>query len=119
VPQLNFRLSTPTVIVDPNRIPQLSYIRHEDGQLCFDAMARQRQVQFSELVAQKISTDGRGNPLYRTFADPHAWYDWREPRTCRSRRGISNAGHSAYGEMVVHGPSGERAFKPFDFFRGP
>ena len=38
VPQLNFRLSTPTIIIDLNRIPQLSYIRQQDGHICFGAM---------------------------------------------------------------------------------
>jgi aerobic carbon-monoxide dehydrogenase medium subunit len=119
VPQLNFRLSTPTVIVDLNRIPQLSYLRQEDGQLCFDAMARQRQIQFSELVAQKIplmveATRFIGQLPTRTrgtiggslaHADPGAEF----PTLVTALD----------GEMIVHGPSGERAFKPFDFFRGP
>lgn len=119
VPQLNFRQSTPAVIVDLNRIPQLSYIRQQGGHLCFGAMTRQRQIQFSDLVAHKIplmieATRFIGHLPTRTrgtiggslaHADPGAEY----PTLVTALD----------GEMVVHGPSGERILKPRDFFRGP
>jgi aerobic carbon-monoxide dehydrogenase medium subunit len=119
VPQLNFRLSTPAVIVDLNRIPQVSYIRQEDGQLCFGAMTRQRQIQFSELVAQKIplmveATRFIGHLPTRTRGTIGGSLAHADP--CAEFPTLVTA---LDGEMVVHGPSGERILKPRDFFRGP
>jgi carbon-monoxide dehydrogenase medium subunit len=45
VPMLNFRLSTPDVVIDLNRIPELQYIREEDGVLRVGAVTRQRALE--------------------------------------------------------------------------
>jgi len=50
MPLLNFRLSSPPVLIDLNRIAALAYIRQEDGQLRIGAMTRQRTIEFSALV---------------------------------------------------------------------
>ena len=119
VPQLNFRLSTPTIIIDLNRIPQLSYIRQQDGHVCFGAMTRQRQIQFSNLVAQKI-------PL---MVEATRFIGHLPTRTRGTIGGsLAHADPSAEfptlvaaldGEMVVRTRSSERVLKPRDFFRGP
>ena len=119
VPQLNFRLTTPAIIIDLNRIPELSYIRQQGGHLCFGAMTRQRQIQFSPLVAEKIplmieATRFIGHLPTRTrgtiggslaHADPGAEF----PTLVTALD----------GEMVVRGRSGERVLKSHDFFRAP
>lgn len=119
VPQLNFRLTTPAIIIDLNRIPELSYIRQQDGHLCFGAMTRQRQIQFSPLVAEKIplmieATCFIGHLPTRTrgtiggslaYADPGAEF----PTLVTALD----------GEMVVRGRSVERVLKSHDFFRAP
>jgi CO/xanthine dehydrogenase FAD-binding subunit len=45
VPMLNFRLSAPDVLVDLNHVPELQYIREENGELCVGAVTRQRAVE--------------------------------------------------------------------------
>jgi aerobic carbon-monoxide dehydrogenase medium subunit len=53
VPMLNFRLSAPDVLVDLNHVPELQYIREENGELCVGAVTRQRVVE--RYVADKPS----------------------------------------------------------------
>jgi carbon-monoxide dehydrogenase medium subunit/6-hydroxypseudooxynicotine dehydrogenase subunit alpha len=52
VPLLNFRLAQPSVIVDVNRIPELSYLRRQDGRLLVGALCRQARLEQSP-VAQE------------------------------------------------------------------
>lgn len=52
VPAMNFRLATPGVLVDLNRIPEMDFVRREDGELRIGAMTRQREAETSPLVAE-------------------------------------------------------------------
>lgn len=54
IPMMNFRLAQPSVIVDINRVTELSYIRaNEDGGLSIGAMARHNQVEHHPLIAER------------------------------------------------------------------
>ena len=54
VPPMNFRLAAPSVLVDLNRIPDLSYIRlAPDGGLLIGAMTRHVQAEKNPKVADK------------------------------------------------------------------
>ena len=50
VPMMNFRLVQPAVIVDINRIPELSFIKKKDKGLRLGAMVRHSQVEMDPLV---------------------------------------------------------------------
>jgi carbon-monoxide dehydrogenase medium subunit len=50
VPMMNFRLARPTVLVDLNRIDDLSYIREEDDFLAIGAMTRERTIENCSIV---------------------------------------------------------------------
>jgi len=52
IPLLNFRLARPQHLVDINRIPGLDRIYERDGGVAVQALARQAQVEDSELVAR-------------------------------------------------------------------
>ena len=54
VPLLNFRLSRPAALVDLNRIPALAYIKEEGGQVRLGAMTRQRTIEFSPVVKERL-----------------------------------------------------------------
>jgi CO/xanthine dehydrogenase FAD-binding subunit len=54
MPLLNLRLSSPTALIDLNRITALAYIRQEGEQLRIGAMTRQRTVEFSPLVREHL-----------------------------------------------------------------
>jgi carbon-monoxide dehydrogenase medium subunit len=51
VPLLNFRLATPSQLVDLRRVPGLDRITREDGRVRLGAMVRQRQAEESAVVA--------------------------------------------------------------------
>jgi carbon-monoxide dehydrogenase medium subunit len=50
VPLLNMRLAQPAHLVDINRLPDLAYIREEDGYLAIGALTRHRDIERSLLV---------------------------------------------------------------------
>lgn len=50
VPLMNFRLARPGHLVDINQVCSLDHIREEDHSLIIGALARQRMIEFSELV---------------------------------------------------------------------
>jgi len=51
---LNMRFAFPDWLIDINRIAELSFIREDKGAVEFGAMTRQRDVEFSELVARRL-----------------------------------------------------------------
>jgi CO/xanthine dehydrogenase FAD-binding subunit len=72
VPLLNFRLARPERIVDINRIEELAYIRaDEGGPLRIGALARQAELERSQLVAERWPLLGQavrlvGHPQIRS-----------------------------------------------------
>jgi CO/xanthine dehydrogenase FAD-binding subunit len=50
VPLLNFRLAQPSVIVDVNRVEELSYLRRRDGRLQIGALCRQARLEQSPVA---------------------------------------------------------------------
>jgi len=53
MPMLNMRYVLPDHIIDLNRVEGLSYIRERNGALEIGAMTRQRDIEFSDLVAAR------------------------------------------------------------------
>ncbi len=117
MPLLNFRLSRPAALVDLNAIPSLAYIREKDGEVRFGAMTRQRTIEFSPLVRQRLpllteATALVGHLPIRTrgtiggslaHADPSAEY----PAVLAALDGT----------VVVRSPRGERALQPSELFQ--
>jgi len=117
MPLLNFRLSRPAALVDLNRIPSLAYVREQDGQVRFGAMTRQRTIEFSPVVRERVPLLGEatrwvGHLPIRTrgtiggsiaHADPAAEY----PAVLTALE----------GEVVARGPKGERVVKAKDLFQ--
>lgn len=54
VPAMNFRLARPSLLIDLNGVPDLSYLHEENGELVIGAMTRQRQVERSPLVERRL-----------------------------------------------------------------
>lgn len=117
MPLLNFRLSRPAALVDINRIRPLAYIREEDGQLRLGAMTRQRAIEFSPLVRERLpllaeATALVGHLPIRTrgtiggslaHADPSAEYP-----------AVATA---LDAEMVIRARGRERILRPGEFFQ--
>ena len=117
LPVLNFRLATPAALIDINRIASLAYIREEAGQVRIGAMTRQRSIEFSPVIRDKL-------PL---LAEATRWIAHLPIRTRGTIGGsLSHADPSAEdpmvitalgGEMLLTGPKGERTVTPADFFQ--
>jgi aerobic carbon-monoxide dehydrogenase medium subunit len=54
IPLMRLRLSTPSFLVDIGRIPNLNYIREEDGHIAIGALTSHHDIEFSEPVKQKL-----------------------------------------------------------------
>jgi aerobic carbon-monoxide dehydrogenase medium subunit len=117
VPLMNFRLAAPPVLIDLNRVAELSYIREENGQVRIGTMTRQRTIEFSPVVREKLpilaeATKLVGHLPTRTrgtiggslaHADPAAEYP------C--------VGVALHAELVLRGPHGIRNILAVDFFK--
>jgi CO/xanthine dehydrogenase FAD-binding subunit len=117
VPLLNFRLSRPAALVDLNRIPALAYIRAHDGEVRLGAMTRQRTIEFSPVIAERVpllteATHWVGHLPIRSrgtiggslaHADPSAEYP-----TVLVALG---------GSVVARGPRGERVLGAGELFQ--
>jgi carbon-monoxide dehydrogenase medium subunit len=116
---MNSRLATPSVVVDINRIGELSAISRENGAVRIGAVARQRACEtspdvrdgvpvFAEAVRQVAhpSVRQRGTAVGSVaFADPSAE--------------LPAALLAADGEVVARSSRGERSIAADDFFTGP
>jgi CO/xanthine dehydrogenase FAD-binding subunit len=117
MPLLNFRLSRPAALVDLNRIPSLAYVREQDGQVRLGAMTRQRTIEFSPVVRERV-------PL---LGEATRWVGHLPIRTRGTIGGsIAHADPAAEypavltaldGEVVARGPKGERVVKAKDLFQ--
>ena len=117
VPLLNFRLSRPAALIDLNRIPALAYIRSQDGEVRFGAMTRQRTIEFSPVVAERV-------PL---LTEATRWVGHLPIRSRGTIGGsIAHADPSAEypavlsaleGSVVARGPKGERTVAAGDLFQ--
>jgi aerobic carbon-monoxide dehydrogenase medium subunit len=118
LPMMNFRLVSPAAIIDLNRIPDLAYIRNENGTVRLGAMTRQRTVEFSPIVAKHL-------PLLVEAIKLVAHLPIRSRGTIGGS--IAHADPAAElpmvlqaleGEVVARGPSGERLIKATNLFQG-
>lgn len=51
VPAMNFRVVQPGVLIDLNRVAELSYVLEDDNVLRIGAMTRERQLEFNPLIS--------------------------------------------------------------------
>ena len=116
VPMMNFRLATPSAIVDLNRIDGLANVEEDGEVIRIGSMARQRRLEFDPLVAAKL-------PLLR---EALRWVGHLPTRSRGPIGGsIAHADPAAEipmvlqaleGEVVAHGPQGERRIPAQDLF---
>jgi len=52
VPAMNFRVVQPSMLIDLNRVAELSYVRQDDNVLRIGAMTRERQLEFNPLISR-------------------------------------------------------------------
>jgi aerobic carbon-monoxide dehydrogenase medium subunit len=116
IPMMRFRLASPAVLVDINRIEGLSYISEEKGWLKIGAMTRESTVDQSPVVKEKyplLADTARviADPLVRNLATVGGNLAHADPANDHP------ATMMAYGaQMVATGPNGERVIPAGDFF---
>jgi carbon-monoxide dehydrogenase medium subunit len=118
IPLMRFRLASPAVLVDINRVEGLSYIKEDKGWLKIGAITRQSTVEQSALVREKYplladTVSVLSDPIVRNRGtvggniangDPGTDY----PATMLAYR----------AEVVAMGPKGERVIPITSFFIG-
>jgi aerobic carbon-monoxide dehydrogenase medium subunit len=116
VPMMNFRLATPRAIVDLNRIDGLANVEEDGEVIRIGSMTRQRRLEFEPLISAKL-------PLLR---EALRWVGHLPTRSRGTIGGsIAHADPAAEipmvlqaleGEVVAHGPQGERRIPAQDLF---
>jgi carbon-monoxide dehydrogenase medium subunit len=119
LPMMKFRLASPALLVDINKIDGLSYIKEENGWLKIGAMTRESEVDHSSLIKQKyplLADTARmvADPVVRNWATVGGNLAHADPANDHPATML------AYGATVVAtGSQGAREISIGDFFVGP
>ena len=118
LPMMKLRLAEPAHIVDINGVPDLDYIREDDGNVCIGALTREAQLASSDLVSRLVPI------LHDTgkhIADPQV----RNLGTVGGNLAHGDPGNDHPATMmaldasvVATGPSGSRVVSTREFFTG-
>lgn len=118
-PLLNLRLARPAVIIDLNRVEGLAYVRKGSAALLVGAMTRQRDLEFSPVLAEEFpilrdAISQLGHPAIRnrgTVGGSLAHADPAAELPC-----VLSALDAS---IVATGPKGEKTCSIENFFLGP
>ena len=116
LPMMKFRLASPPLLVDINRVDGLSYIREEGDWLKIGALTRESDLEVSEIVQKKyplLADTARviADPLVRNMATVAGNLAHADPANDHPATML------AYGaQIVATGPKGEREIAIADFF---
>lgn len=119
LPMMKFRLATPALLVDINRLEGLAYIREEAGWLKIGAMTREVDLDRSALIKESyplLADTARmiADPVVRNWATVGGNLAHADPANDHPATML------AYGAQVVAtGPNGMREISINDFFAGP
>ena len=117
VPMLAIRLAQPQVLVDLNGIPELGYIRRDNGHVAIGAMTRQRQVEQDPLIRQAV-------PVLAAAVEQVGHVTIRNRGTVGGS--VAHADPAAElptvmvglrASLVVTGPAGSRVVPAAEFFQ--
>jgi carbon-monoxide dehydrogenase medium subunit len=115
---MRFRLASPDVLVDINRIAELGKLEERDGHLVIGALVREYQLDESKLVSASYpllhdTTRVIADPLVRNHATVGGNLAHSDPANDHPATML------AYGAKVVaRGPKGARTIAIDDFFTG-
>lgn len=118
IPMMKLRFATPTHLIDLGKIPNLSYIKEEDGYLKIGAMTKEVDLEDSELIGAK----------YHIFKDATKLIADSQVRNFGTVGGNLAHGDTANdhpavmialgAELQIAAPSGNRWVSIDDFFYG-
>ncbi|MEM7584719.1 MAG: xanthine dehydrogenase family protein subunit M [Acidobacteriota bacterium] len=116
IPAMRFRLAAPEVLIDINRLSDLSYLKEVDGYLAIGALTRESALEESAVVQERYplladAAEVIADPLVRNLATVGGNIAHADPANDHP------AVMLAYGATVVaQGPNGHRAIDIDDFF---
>lgn len=119
VPTMNFRLARPGALVDLNRVRELSFVRvTEEGPVRVGAMTRQRELERSPAVADRVPLLGEvmphvGHPQIRNRGTVGGSLAHADPAA-----ELPAALLALEGRCRIRGREGDRWVEAGDFFRG-
>ena len=119
IPMMKFRLASPALLVDLNRLAGLAYLREEGGWLKIGAMTRESDLDRSDLIHKKYplladTAKVIADPVVRNMATVGGNLAHADPANDHPATML------AYGAQVVGtGPKGERVIPIDQFFKGP
>ena len=119
IPLLKLRLASPRHLVDINRIPGLAYVKEADGALRIGALAREVDLDESEIVRTRYplladATRVIADPLVRNLATVAGNLAHGDPANDHPAVMLALG-----AEVMATGPSGERRIPISAFFKGP
>ena len=116
IPMMKLRMVSPQQIVDINRIPDLDYITESNGQLKIGALAREHQLETSEVIARKLpiladTAKFIADPLVRSQATVCGNLAHGDPANDHPATMLALG-----ASVVATGPGGQREIAVKDFF---
>jgi carbon-monoxide dehydrogenase medium subunit len=118
IPAMRFRLAVPEILVDINRIPDLEYVREENGYLAIGGLTRESALEESAVVKEKYpllfeTAKVIADPLVRNLATVGGNLAHADPANDHPATML------AYdAEIVARGPDGSRTIPIDQFFVG-
>src|SRR5215472_6899684 len=119
IPLMKLRLATPKHVIDINRIPNLAHIREAGGALAIGALARETDLEESEIVRTRFpilldTSKVIADPLVRNLATVCGNVAHADPANDHPTTMLALG-----AEVVAVGPKGERRIPIEEFFVGP
>jgi carbon-monoxide dehydrogenase medium subunit len=117
IPMMKFRLASPALLIDLNKVGGLSYIREDGGWLKIGTLTREVDLDRSDLVASKYALLADtakviADPIVRNWATVGGNLAHADPANDHPATML------AYGaEIVATGPGGERVIPAAEFFQ--
>ena len=118
LPAMKLRLARPALLVDVGRLDDLSYVREEGDTIAIGALTRHKDVAASPVLREHCAivshTAGQvGDPQVRHRGTIGGSLAHGDPAS-----DLPSVILALHGELMVHGPGGDRAIPAGDFFTG-
>jgi carbon-monoxide dehydrogenase medium subunit len=118
VPLMKLRLARPEVLVDISRLPDLSYVRGDDGDIAIGALTRHHDLARSDLLARELplmaAAAGQiGDPQIRHRGTIGGSIAHGDPAS-----DLAGVVLALDGTLVLQGPDGRRRVAGRQFFTG-
>lgn len=116
IPVLRFRLASPSVLIDINRIPDLEYIQETDGTLHIGALTRESALDESPLISHRYpilldTSTGVADPIVRNWATVGGNLVHADPANDHPATMLALG-----AKVVAEGSQGKREIPIEDFF---